>query len=134
MSDPTSFNGPLQDVWNNIEAFGAELVDHNQKARFAEFKRFFITIVMTDALAADAQSEVFIQQNRKFLKNATSSPVIIEGNGVEWEFPVGATYACSNLELGYFLEQCTILGIPGALTETSYANWFAGAQTSYFWS
>lgn len=133
MADPTSIPGDLQQIWDDMQAFGEELVDHNQKARFANYKRFFMILAMQSAIALTPAAMVFIQQNRKFLKNSGGVNITIEGDGQEWVFPIGTTYACSPDELAFFLGKIEELGIVG-LAEADYAAWSAFAPQSYFWS
>ncbi len=133
MADPTTPVTDLQGVWNDMLSFTETLQDHEQKARFAQYRKFFILLVMQSALAVVPVAEVFMQNNRKFLKNGAASDITITGNGQEWVFPVGATYACSPEELDFFLGKCAELGISG-LAQATYSDWFAFGFTSYFWS
>lgn len=133
MADPTNIPGTLQNTWDDMRAFSDTLQDHEQKARFAQYLRYFIILVMQSALTATPEAVVFIQQNRKFLKNGTGSSIFITGNGQEWEFPAGNIYACSPEELDFFLGKCAELGIVG-LVEDTYLGWAGFGFTSYFWS
>lgn len=133
MADPTSLPGTLQQIWSDMVAFGEGLQDYNEKARFGSYKRYFMKLAMQAAFAATPEAEVFITQNRKFLKNGGASDITIEGNGVEWVFPVGSVYAVSPEEFTYFTGKITELGIVG-LTEALFIEWVVFAPESYFWS
>lgn len=133
MADPTSLPGTLQQIWDDMVAFGETLQDHNEKARFGSYKRYFIKLAMQSAVAATPEAVVFIQQNRRFFKNTIAFDITIEGNGVEWTFPVGAVYAVSPEEFTYFKGKIAQLGIVG-LAEASYVEWAVFANESYFWS
>lgn len=134
MADPTNPNiTSIQDLWNDILAFTDTLQDHEQKARFAQYRRFIIELVMNGALLGIPENAVFIEQNRKFLKNGTGANIVIEGNGQEWVFPPGFVYACSPEELDFFLGKCVELGIAGLVQDT-YSGWAFTGFKSYFWS
>lgn len=133
MADPTLIPGTLQEIWDDMLSFTETLQDREQKARFANYRRYFILLVMESALAAVPDAIVFMQQNRKFLKNGTASDITITGDGEEWVFPVGSVYACSPEELDFFLGKCVELGITG-LTQDIYTTWTAFGFPSYFWS
>lgn len=133
MADPTSLPGTLQQIWSDMVAFGETLQDYNDKARFGSYKRYFMKLAMQAAFAATPEAVVFIQQNRKFFKNGGATDITIEGNGVEWTFPVGSVYAVSPEEYTYFKGKITELGIVG-LTDALYIEWVVFAPESYFWS
>lgn len=133
MADPTAAVTDLQGVWDDMLSFTDTLQDHEQKARFAQYRKYFILLVMQSAIALVPAAEVFMQQNRKFLKNGSASDITITGNGQEWVFPTGSIYACSPEELDFFLGKCVELGITG-LTQDNYLGWSAFSFQSYFWS
>lgn len=133
MADPTTLPGTLQQIWDDMEAFGEQLVDHNDKARFASYKRYFMILAMQSAFAGTPEAITFMEQNRRYLKNSAVSDITIEGDGQEWVFPAGVTYACSPDELAFFLGKVQELSIVG-LNESDFTNWVAFAPQSYFWS
>lgn len=132
MADPTALPGTLQDIWDDMNSFYDGLIDHNEKARFASYKRYFIKLVMQASIAAVSEAQTFMLLNRKYFKNG-GADLIITGNGVEWLFAAGQTYACSPEELTYFLGKCAELGIT-VVSEADYATWATFAFESYFWS
>lgn len=80
-----------------------------------------VTVIQTDALAADTDAQAVLSENRAFIKNTGLTNITINLGGTPFVFTAGVTYNPSPAEAAIFLQKALDVG----------ASLFAATLTDY---
>lgn len=97
-------------VYDNFTHTKRPLILDGLFVDWSQPQEFIVREIETDALGGDAPSQVFLDDNRAFIKNSDGVNRIIRFGGVDRTFVTGTSYSLSIDEAAFFVGKAQELG------------------------